>query len=54
MDKCQIFQKDLCLNKVASCELRNDDGTRLTKSMEIGSVTYLVVTMTEAGHRMCT
>lgn len=41
-------------NKVASCKLRNDDGTRLTKSMEIGSVTYLVVTMTEAGHRMCT
>lgn len=31
--------------------LRNDQGTRLTKSMEIGSVTYLIVTTTEAKHR---
>lgn len=31
--------------------LRNDHGTRLTKSMEIGSVTYLIVTTTEAEHR---
>lgn len=33
-------------------ELRNDQSTtRLTKSIEIGSVTYLVVTLTEAGRR---
>lgn len=32
-------------------ELRNDQSTRLTKSMEIGSVAYLVVTLTEAGRR---
>lgn len=31
--------------------LRNDHGTRLTKLMEIGSVTYLIVTTTEAEHR---
>lgn len=31
--------------------LRNDHGTGLTKSMEIGSVTYLIVTTTEAEHR---
>lgn len=32
-------------------ELRNDQSTRLTKSLEIGSVTYLVVTLTEAERR---
>lgn len=31
--------------------LRNGHGTRLTKSMEIGSVTYLIVTTTETEHR---
>lgn len=31
--------------------LRNDHDTGLTKSMEIGSVTYLIVTTTEAEHR---